>query len=117
MFFGQGPWTPWQMFAFGIIGFLAGLLFKKGKLIRSPISLAVFGSLATFFIYGLIMDLYVVITFQSQITIGMILASLIQGIPFNLVHAIATATFLIFISKPMLEKLDRVKVKYGLMDG
>ena len=29
-FFGQGPWTPWQMFGFGIIGFLAGVLFKKG---------------------------------------------------------------------------------------
>ncbi|MBU5437892.1 ECF transporter S component [Tissierella sp. MSJ-40] len=31
-FFGQGPWTPWQMFCFGIIGFLAGILFKKGIL-------------------------------------------------------------------------------------
>ena len=29
MIFGQGPWTPWQMFAMGIIGFLAGVLFKK----------------------------------------------------------------------------------------
>lgn len=28
-FFGQGPWTPWQMFSFGIIGFLAGLLFRS----------------------------------------------------------------------------------------
>ena len=28
--FGQGPWTPWQMFAFGIAGFLAGLLAKAG---------------------------------------------------------------------------------------
>jgi hypothetical protein len=27
--FGQGPWTPWQMFAFGMIGFIAGLLFCK----------------------------------------------------------------------------------------
>ena len=28
-FFGQGPWTPWQMIAFGIIGFLSGVLFSK----------------------------------------------------------------------------------------
>ena len=27
-FFGQGPWTPWQMFSFGIIGFLAGIMFQ-----------------------------------------------------------------------------------------
>lgn len=28
-FFGQGPWTPWQMFCFGIIGFLAGIFFRR----------------------------------------------------------------------------------------
>ncbi|MFR6563881.1 MAG: ECF transporter S component [Eubacterium ventriosum] len=28
-FFGQGPWTPWQMFAFGIIGFISAIFFKK----------------------------------------------------------------------------------------
>ena len=30
MFFGQGPWTPFQMFMWGIIGFIAGLLGKTG---------------------------------------------------------------------------------------
>ena len=28
-FQGQGPWTPWQMFCWGILGFLAGLVFNK----------------------------------------------------------------------------------------
>ena len=28
MFFGQGPWTPFQMIAWGILGFIAGLLSK-----------------------------------------------------------------------------------------
>ena len=32
MFFGQGPWTPWQMFSYGMIGYLAGILFQKGIL-------------------------------------------------------------------------------------
>jgi energy-coupling factor transport system substrate-specific component len=27
--FGQGPWTPWQMFGFGLIGCLAGLVFGR----------------------------------------------------------------------------------------
>ena len=30
-FFGQGPWTPWQMFAFGIIGFISAIVFQKRK--------------------------------------------------------------------------------------
>ena len=43
-FFGQGPWTPWQMFAFGIIGFIAGILFQKGLLRKTKASLCIFGA-------------------------------------------------------------------------
>ena len=115
-FFGQGPWTPWQMFSFGIIGFLAGLLFRKGFLRRSPVSLAVFGAFATIIVYGLIMDTSMVVLYQTNINRVMLTAAFLQGVPFNLVHAAATVAFLALISRPMLEKLDRIKVKYGLVD-
>lgn len=36
MFFGQGPWTPWQMFALGLLGFISGLVFRKD--IRTKLS-------------------------------------------------------------------------------
>jgi len=116
MFFGQGPWTPWQMFALGIIGFTAGLLFRKGWLSRNTLPLAVFGGFATFIIYGGIMNPASVIMWQPNPTAGMFLTAYLHGIPFDLVHAIATVTFLVLISKPMLEKLDRIKVKYGLVE-
>ncbi|MCL2610258.1 MAG: ATP-binding cassette domain-containing protein [Defluviitaleaceae bacterium] len=116
MFFGQGPWTPWQMFAFGLIGFLAGILFRKGLLRRTPISLAFFGGLATFIIYGGIMNPASVIMWQPNPTIQMFIMAYLMGISFDLVHAAATMFFLIIISKPMLEKLDRIKVKYGLVE-
>ena len=116
MFFGQGPWTPWQMFAFGVIGFLAGILFRKGFLRRSPATLAVFGALATVVIYGPIMDASMVVLYQTHINRSMLLAALLQGAPFNLVHAAATVIFLVIISRPMLEKLDRIKLKYGLIE-
>ena len=116
MFFGQGPWTPWQMFALGIIGFLAGVLFRKGLLGRSTASLAVFGGFATFIIYGGIMNPASVIIWQPNPTRGMFMAAYLQGIPFDLIHAVATVTFLVIISQPMLEKLDRIKVKYGLVE-
>jgi len=45
----------------------------------------------------------------------MFLARYLQGIPLNLVHAVATVTFMLIISRPMLEKLDRIKEKYGLV--
>jgi energy-coupling factor transport system ATP-binding protein len=117
MFFGQGPWTPWQMFAFGIIGFLAGVLFRKGFLRRNTIALCIFGGAATFLIYGGIMNPAAVLMFQAKPTVQMFYLAYIQGIPFDLVHAAATVVFLFFIARPMLEKLDRIKVKYGLMES
>jgi len=116
MFFGQGPWTPYQMFAFGMIGFLAGILFQKGLLSRSAVPLAVFGAFATFLIYGGIMNPAAVLMFQPSPTREMFLVAYLQGIPFDLIHAAATVVFLLLISQPMLEKLDRIKVKYGLVE-
>ena len=115
-FFGQGPWTPYQMFAFGVVGFLAGVLFRKGILRRFPASLAIFGAFVTLIVYGGIMNPASVLMYQNAPTGGMLLAAYLQGIPFDLVHAAATATFLAVISRPMLEKLDRIKQKYGLIE-
>lgn len=114
-FFAQGPWTPWQMFSFGIIGFIAGILFKNGKLKRNWLVLSIFGGLATFFIYGGIMNICAVTMIMPRFTTKALLASYASGVPFDLVHAASTVIFLIFISNPMIEKLERIKVKYGLL--
>ena len=116
MFFGQGPWTPWQMFAFGVIGFLAGVLFRKGLLRRTPASLAAFGAFAAVLVYGVIADTSMVLIYQTNINRPMLMAAYLQGIPFNLVHGAATVVFLAIIARPMLEKLDRIKLKYGLVE-
>ena len=115
-FFGQGPWTPWQMFCFGIIGFLAGVLFQKGKLKKKKISLCIFGGLSTFFIYGGIINIGSLLMFSSKFTIKGLIATYISGIPFDLVHSIATVFFLFILSQPMIEKLDRIKIKYGFIE-
>ena len=115
-FFGQGPWTPWQMFAFGIIGFIAGILFKKGFLRKTKASLCVFGFVATLVIYGGIMNPASVIMYQANPTKAMIVSAYIMGMPFDLIHALGTAFFLWFISEPMIDKLERIKVKYGLVE-
>ena len=115
-FFGQGPWTPWQMFAFGIIGFIAGILFRKGFLRKTKASLCIFGAFVTFVIYGGIMNPSTVIMSQDKLNFAMIKAAYISGAPFDLVHAASTAFFLWFISEPMIDKLERIKVKYGLIE-
>ena len=114
--FGQDPWTPWQMFAMGIVGLLAGVLFRTGLLHRDRYSLSVFGGLTTLVIYGGVMNPASVLMYQPDPNWKMILSAYITGVPADAVHALATAMFLWFLSEPMLEKLDRVKVKYGLLE-
>ena len=114
--FGQGPWTPWQMFAMGCIGLLAGLLFRKGLLSRDRLSLSIFGGLSIFIIYGGILNPTSVWMYQSSPSLKMILATLVTGLPADAVHAMSTVFFLWILSESMLQKLDRVKVKYGLIE-
>ncbi len=115
-FFGQGPWTPWQMFCFGIIGFVAGILFKKGLLKKTRLALCLFGGLATFFIYGGIINIGSLMMFTSTFSWEALLATYASGFWFDMVHAIATVMFLAILSRPMLEKLERIKSKYGLIE-
>jgi energy-coupling factor transport system ATP-binding protein len=117
MIFGQGPWTPWQMFAMGIIGFLAGVLFKKGWLRRTRSSLAVFGAFSALIIYGGIMNPAATMMMSSEsLTWKAIVACYITGLPMDLVHGFGTVIFLMIAAKPMLEKMDRIKVKYGIAE-
>lgn len=114
-FFGQGPWTPWQMFAFGILGLLAGVLFQKGWLKRSKISLCIFGGITTFVIYGFIMNTASLFMFSNKITWGGLFLLIGTGVPMDAVHAVATVFFLFVLSQSMIEKLERIKKKYGLI--
>ncbi len=117
MLFSQGPWTPWQMFAMGIIGFLAGILFKKGWLRRTRVSLAVFGAFTAIVIYGGIMNPAAAFMVSSQsITLKSLMAYYISGLPMDLVHGFGTVIFIMLAAEPMLEKMDRIKVKYGLVE-
>ena len=115
--FSQGPWMPWQMFSMGIIGFLAGVLFRKGLLRRSRGSLATFGAFAAVIIYGGIMNPAAALMYNSQsVNWEMLKAYYVSGLPMDLIHAAATVIFIMIAAEPMLEKLDRIKVKYGLVE-
>ena len=117
MLFSQGPWTPWQMFAMGIIGFLAGVLFKKGWIRRTRGSLSVFGAFTAVIVYGGIMNPAAAIMMSSEtVKWKTILACYVTGLPMDLVHAFGTVIFLMLAAEPMLEKMDRIKIKYGLVE-
>ncbi len=112
LFFGQGPYTPWQMFCGGIIGLGAGILASKGML-GNRIVLSLYG-LATGFLFGSVVDIFTIATYTPQINIQTILGVYIAGFWFNAVLAAATAFFLYTIGPPLIKKLRRIKIKYGI---
>ena len=116
--FGQGPYTPWQMFAFGFAGFVAGLLAKK-KMIGEdkPLKTAIIGAILTLAVIGPILDTCTLFTMASTIDTSSAGAVYISGIPYNAVHAAATFLTLLLLERPMMEKLERIKIKYGMMSG
>ena len=121
-FFGQGPWTPWQMMAYGIGGFLAGLLFSRRRPFArypwlSAAVLAVFGFLTVMLVVGPLLDTCTLFTMSSMINISSAGAIYLAGVPFNAVHAVAVMATLFLLTKPMMEKLTRIKIKYGMMEN
>ena len=109
--FGQGPWTPFQMFAWGMIGLLAGYLSKPLK--KSRVALAVYGALAGV-AYSFIMDIWTVLWYGEGFSWGRYLAALATAVPYTVGYAVSNVVFLLVLGRPFGEKLERVKLKYGV---
>lgn len=115
IFFGQGAWTPWQMFAMGIIGFLSGIIYRQGLLPKNRISFALFGFISATIIYGGIMNPASLIMSHTEINPSTLAAFYLSGLPMDIVHGLSTAVFLYIGAEPVLQKLERIKTKYGLI--
>ncbi len=115
-FYGQGAYTPWQMMAYGAGGMLAGFCFAKGRLPQKPWVMAVFGFFATILWVGPLLDCSHIFLMLSVINRDSILAALISGFPVNLSQAICTVLIMLLFGRALLDKLDRVKTKYGMME-
>ena len=113
-FFGQGPWTPWQMLGFGLVGFLGGVLFSGRKVQLVPLLL--YGFFSVLIVYGVLLDTASMLMYNAVPSWQLWLATCASGFVFNLIHAGATAVFLLLLYKPLLSKLARVKEKYVLLE-
>lgn len=110
-FFGQGPWTPWQMAAYGLAGLLAGLFGKK----TTPPVLALMGFFSTLLLVGPVLDLSRLFTVATVMTPRYILMVFVMGIPANIMNAVSTGLTILLLGKPLQDKLLRIRTKYGLV--
>jgi len=112
-FFGHGPWTPWQMYAWGTVGYLAGL-FAEHELFKHTVVLYLYGFVSAF-LYGLLLNTWYIVGFIHPLTWQSALIAYGASLPFDLLQGIATVIFLLLIFAPWQRKLKRIKTKYELI--
>lgn len=108
-FSGQGPWTPFQMFAWGMLGLVAGLFSEKLR--KSRAALAAYGVFAGV-AYSLFMDVWTVLWYNGTLNGEMYLAAVVTALPYMASYAVSNAVFLLLLGKPFGEKLARIRMKY-----
>lgn len=114
MFAGQGAWTPWQMFAMGMVGLLAALIFNKDKIKPTKINLSIYGMLSSVMVYGLIMNPASLIMWNPEPTFDMLISTIIAGIPYDAILGVSTVVFLWLLSGIFIDTIKRIKIKYDI---
>lgn len=109
--FGQGPWTPLQMFSWGIIGFLAGILAKV--LIERRLVLYIYAALSGI-VFSLLMDIWSVLWQDGFFSWKRYVALIITAVPVTVKYMAANVFFMFFLAGPLGEKLLRMKQKYHI---
>ena len=108
-FFGQGMWTPWQMYAWGLVGYVGGALAHAGAFdradgtVRMP-ALLTYG-FASGLLYGVVINAYDIIGFVQPLTWAGAMARLATAVPFDITHGLATCVFLAALYKPWCRRL------------
>lgn len=111
-FFGQGPWTPWQMYAWGLVGYIAGIL-ASHHILESKVAIYLYGFFAAF-IYALCLNTWTLVGFVQPFTWHSFALAYGAALPLDLIHAVSNVAFLFLIYAPWKRKLQRVKSKYDL---
>lgn len=109
-YFGQGPWTPFQMLSWGLIGLFAGLLSRPLK--KSRILLSLYGIFAGAG-YSIVMDVWTVLWYNGSFDPALFAAAMATALPYTILYAVSNVIFLNVLARPFGEKLARVKIKYG----
>lgn len=109
----------WRVYLFGIIGLIFAVAFQRGKLKTDNLTMAVFTFVVTFVIYGGIMNFAAMCLSMNEpgslgIGIKALKALYVSGVGYDFYHALTAAICVFVIGTPMVKKLERIKIKYGI---
>lgn len=113
IFLGQGPWTPWQMYAWGMIGMTAGL-FRNTWWMKKMWGKLIFGFIWGY-LFGWFMNLWIIVGAIENFTWEFFISIYVASIYFDLAHGLSNVFFLLIFSSSWIRILNRFKRKYGLL--
>lgn len=114
-YYGQGPWTPFQMAVWGLIGFIAGLLNRK-KLLENKLILVAFSAFCGV-LFSVLMDIWTTLSVDGVFSLNRYLMFIVSSLPVMADYIISNVIFILILKKPIGKKLERMKTKYGLFGG
>ena len=112
LFFTQGPWTPWQMGAWGAVGVFGALLatLSGGRLGRVPLALACgLAGLA----FGVVVNFGSVVTVGDQDVWGRYAAYQTGSLPWDLAHAAGNVVFCLAFGPALVRTLSRFRTRFA----
>lgn len=119
---GESFWG-WRLYAFGIAGLLAGCLLQRKKLPVDAVTTTVFTFVAVFLLYGGIMNFATMLMSHTtdpennQISMEALKALYLTGAPYDAAHGAAAAFCMFLFGDSILQKLQRIQIKFGINCG
>lgn len=113
LFLGQGPWTPWQMYGWAMMGMTAGLL-RNTWWMRKMWGKLIFGFIWGY-LFGWFMNAWIVVSNIENMTWEFFLSIYVGSLYFDLAHGISNVLFLLVFSASWIKIMERFKRKYGLL--
>ncbi len=110
LWFGQGPWTPWQMAGWGMCGIYGAILALSPRQI-GRVTLAAACGLAGL-AYGALLNFSLMATYGGELSVQRFAALESRAIPFDLAHATGNVVFALIAGPAMLRMLVRFRERF-----
>jgi energy-coupling factor transport system substrate-specific component len=111
LWLGQGPWTPWEMAGWGLVGVGGAALAELtgGRLGRVGLALACgIAGLA----YGALLDLSVMVSYGGEQSLDRYLAISARGVPFNMAHAAGNVVLALAAGPALVRMISRFRERF-----
>ncbi len=118
----DGTFFGWRLYVFGGLGLLAGVLLQRKRLPADGLTMALFTFFVTFVVYGGIMNVCAMVNASvmpggDPVSLNTLRILYVSGAPYDAFHALTAAVFIFLFGDMIIQKLERIKIKYGIYRG